>query len=110
MPAERSGTGSIETGGLGGPTLAALASVFSRHAGIEAVRLFGSRAKGCFRPGSDIDLALFGETISLDELFRIESEIDDLLLPYKVDVVPWHHIDNPELRAHIERVGVVLWP
>jgi uncharacterized protein len=42
------------------------------------------------------------------ELLKIENEIDDLLLPYKVDLSLFHQIDNPSLIEHIQRVGIYL--
>lgn len=95
--------------GLSEPTVAALVDVFRRHPAVSRVVLFGSRAKGNYRPGSDIDIALVGDSLAVDELLKIETEIDDLLLPYKVDLVLAHQIDNADLTAHIERVGVDLY-
>jgi uncharacterized protein len=74
--------------------------------------VYGSRAKGNYKPGSDIDITLFpapGTTIDHRELGDIEEEIDDLLLPYMVDLSVFDHIDNAALREHIERVGRVLY-
>lgn len=99
----------MPAGGLSEATLAGLATVFRRHSGIERVVLFGSRAKGGHRAGSDIDLALSGASLTLDDLLAIDREIDDLLLPYKVDLVLVHRIDRPELLAHIGRVGIELY-
>jgi len=73
------------------------------------VSLYGSRAKGNWRLGSDIDLCLDGDDISLRELDDLESSIDDLLLPWKVDITVRQQIDNPELIAHIDRVGVKVF-
>lgn len=71
--------------------------------------LFGSRAKGSFRPGSDIDLCLIAPTLSLTEKLGIETELDDLLLPWKIDLVLAHQITNPALLEHIEHVGIELF-
>lgn len=70
--------------------------------------IYGSRAKGNFRYNSDIDLSIIGE-VSYDDLLKIELLIDELLLPYKVDLSVFNNIDNSELKAHIERVGIVLY-
>ncbi|WP_404397788.1 nucleotidyltransferase domain-containing protein [Stutzerimonas chloritidismutans] len=67
--------------------------------------LYGSRAKGNYRPGSDIDLTLRGDQLSHNDLLDIEQSLDDLLLPYKIDLSLLDQIDNPELLKHIERVG-----
>lgn len=95
--------------GLPAQTLAKLIEVFCVHPALNRVVLFGSRAKGNHRAGSDIDLALIGDELSVDDLFRIETGIDELLLPYQVDLVLAHQIDNADLAAHIERVGVEIY-
>lgn len=95
--------------GLSITTIAALQSVFSRHAEIQQVLLYGSRAKGIYRKGSDIDLTLRGDKLDYQLLNRIETEIDDLLLPYSVDLSLFRQIDNPDLVDHIQRVGLVFY-
>jgi predicted nucleotidyltransferase len=92
--------------GLSLNTIQSLKSVFSKHANIERVLLYGSRAKGHFRLGSDIDLTLVGKKLDLKELLKIENEIEELMLPYKVDLSIYHLIENPDVVAHIDRVGI----
>jgi predicted nucleotidyltransferase len=89
---------------------AQILSVLAQQPKITQVRLFGSRAKGNYRPASDIDLCLNAEGLTLSEKFALENAIDDLLLPWKVDLAIWHMIDQPALKEHIERVGVDLQP
>ncbi|MDD2760362.1 MAG: nucleotidyltransferase domain-containing protein [Methylomonas sp.] len=96
--------------GLKPHTISAIQRVFAKHPKIERAVLYGSRAKGNYRPGSDIDLTLFGESLSYAELCRIETEIDDLLLPYTLDLSLYDQIDNADLREHILRVGLVFYP
>ncbi len=62
-------------------------SVFVNYSEIDKVILYGSRAKGDFRNGSDIDLSLVGDELNSDILSRLESDFDDLLLPYKITSV-----------------------
>jgi predicted nucleotidyltransferase len=72
--------------------------------------LYGSRAKGNYREGSDIDLVLIGNDDLNDRLLaRIDMEIDDLLLPYMVDLSILSHITDPDVIDHIRRVGVVFY-
>lgn len=86
-----------------------LKSVFRAWPQIERVVLYGSRAKGNYRKGSDIDLCLEGEALGIRELLKLDAEIDDLLLPWKVDLSLRHTIDNPDLIAHIDRVGIPIY-
>ena len=83
--------------------------VLADHPEVDKAMLYGSRAKGNYRKGSDIDLALQGKGLDLQKLSRISSELDDLLLPYEIDVSIMHDIDNDALIEHIERVGVEFY-
>lgn len=95
--------------GLPDEVSARLRQVFGRHPEIERVVIYGSRAKGNFRAGSDIDLTFEGDAIDLPLMLKIENELDDLLLPYQLDLSLLAHLDDPDLRAHIARVGQVLY-
>lgn len=95
--------------GLGPGILQKLDGVFAAYGGIEAVVLYGSRAKGTYHAGSDIDITFKGEKITDSLVGKIEEDIDDLLLPYTFDISSWAQIDNAELRGHIERVGIVIY-
>ena len=95
--------------GLKIATIAKINGVFSRYPSIEQAILYGSRAKGTFRNGSDIDLTLKGNALTHRELSKIEIELDDLLLPYKIDLSLFMQIANPNLIEHIGRVGVVFY-
>ncbi|MFK7798160.1 MAG: nucleotidyltransferase domain-containing protein [Aureispira sp.] len=84
-------------------------AVFAIYPAVEKVLLYGSRAKGTHEKWSDIDLAFFGETMTLSLLMKIEHELDDLLLPYKIDASIFHLIENVDMIEHINRVGVVFY-
>lgn len=84
-------------------------TVFNKYPAIEKVILYGSRAMGNYKPHSDIDLALKGKNLNLKEQFTIETELDDLLLPYKMDISIYHKIENQDLINHIDRVGKVFY-
>jgi predicted nucleotidyltransferase len=100
---------SLDKTGLPSKAIEQINAVLARHPAIEQAILYGSRAKGNFRNGSDIDLSLQSDTLTSRELLRIESELDDLLLPYKIDLSLFRDIDNADLAAHIGRVGVVFY-
>ncbi|GIV26233.1 MAG: hypothetical protein KatS3mg027_0047 [Bacteroidia bacterium] len=95
--------------GLSDKTIDLINAVFSKHPEVETAILYGSRAKGNFHTGSDIDLTLTGTNLTLSILHKIEDEIDDLLLPYKVDLSILQDIENKELLDHIQRVGKVFY-
>lgn len=95
--------------GLQPETIARIISVLAAHPGVERAILYGSRAKGTQRDSSDIDLCLVGEALTLTEQMKIETELDDLLLPYKVDLSRFHALDNPALIDHVRRVGVTFY-
>lgn len=95
--------------GLTESTINRICSVFSRYPQIERVILYGSRAMGRHRNGSDIDLTMVGEGFAHSLQLRIENELDDLLLPYKIDLSVMREIDNTDLLDHIRRVGVIFY-
>lgn len=85
-----------------------LEQLFAALPNLHRVWLFGSRAMGRHQPGSDIDLCLEGQQISHQDRLRLLAAIDDLLLPWKVDLVLRQELP-PELLAHLERVGRCIW-
>lgn len=95
--------------GLSSDTILKIHSIFSRCPEIESVILYGSRAKGNFKQGSDIDLTIISNTLNLTDLLKIENELDELLLPYKIDLSIQSKIENPNLIDHIKRVGIVFY-
>jgi len=100
------------TFGLSPVTLQKIRHVLAQHPRVARAVVYGSRAKGNYKPGSDIDLTLYavpGTSLDYRELGDIADEIDELLLPYMVDLSVFDQIDNTALREHIERVGRVLY-
>ncbi|WP_136064807.1 nucleotidyltransferase domain-containing protein [Modicisalibacter radicis] len=95
--------------GLDKQTQAKIRGVFSNFLAVEEAILYGSRAMGTYRPGSDIDLTLKGCSLSWRDLQQVEVALDDLLLPYRFDLSLYDQIDNPDLLAHIGRVGIVFY-
>lgn len=86
----------------------AILRVLDAHPRVEQAVIFGSRAKGTQRTGSDIDLALVGKALQFDDLLRLEGELDDLMLPWRIDLLLLDRVENPALREHIARVGIPL--
>jgi predicted nucleotidyltransferase len=70
--------------------------------------LFGSRAKGNFREGSDIDIALKGDSADLNLRDSLLMQYESLDLPWKLDIAVYDQITESALRDHIDRVGKTL--
>ncbi len=84
-------------------------NIFSQYPQIEKAVLYGSRAKGNYKTGSDIDLVLYGNKLTLSLVNKVINEIDDLLLPYSFDISIFDHLSNPALIEHINRVGIIFF-
>jgi predicted nucleotidyltransferase len=95
--------------GLPPATIHKIRNVFSGFPAIERAVIYGSRAKGSYKTGSDIDLTLFGEKLTFDILADVLDTLDELLLPYTFDISLYAKIDNPALREHIDRVGKIFY-
>lgn len=95
--------------GLSDATVQAIADVLKKYPQVQQAILHGSRAKGTYKTGSDIDLTLIGDDLTLRVLYRIMDDLDDLLLPYTFDLSIYEHINNEALKQHIARVGVMLY-
>lgn len=82
--------------------------VLALHNKVTKAVLFGSRAKGTAKPGSDIDIVLFGIEDAL-QAQSIADDLDELPTPYQFDVLAWNAIKTPSLREHIDRVGIQIF-
>jgi uncharacterized protein len=93
--------------GLSEKTIEIIKKLLSNYPQIKKVKIFGSRAKGNYKPSSDIDLALFGNID--DKLLRhIASELDELPTPYQFDVLNYNDIDNENLKNNIDKFGKIF--
>lgn len=95
--------------GLKDSEIVAIQNVFKLCSKLEKAILYGSRAKGNYRPGSDIDISLKGNELDYKDLVAIENLLDDLLLPYTIDLSVYHLIDSPDLVEYINRVGIEFY-
>ena len=95
--------------GLTERTISDLNEVFHSFDDISGVILYGSRAKGDFHEGSDIDFAVIGKDIDLSLLHEVELAIDELCLPYEIDLTNYHTLENRDLISHIDRVGKLFF-
>ena len=95
--------------GLSDTVIEELRNVFRRHQNIERVLIFGSRSKGNYRAGSDIDLAVIGKGIDYRQILTILCEIEDLELLYSVDMIDYKEKIGTPIGNHIDRVGLVFY-
>ena len=83
--------------------------LFAKNERIESVILYGSRAKGTYKPFSDVDITLKGDELTRHDLNFLKLSIDDLLLPYQFDISIFKSLKNPDLIEHINRVGIEIY-
>lgn len=95
--------------GLSDKTLSTVRAILGRYPTVDKAIVYGSRAKGNYKTGSDIDLALVGTDLDYDTLGSIASDLDDSDIPYKVDISILARIGNPDLVDHIQRVGKLFY-
>ena len=95
--------------GLSGKTLQKIKGVLNQFTEVEKACVFGSRAKGNFKLGSDIDIALFGEGITPKILQKMAYQLnEETTMPYFFDLVHYESITNDALLAHIKEFGLCL--
>lgn len=95
--------------GLSDQTLATIRGILLDYSAVERALIYGSRAKGTYRPGSDIDLALVGERMDFTTLGAIAGRLDESSIPQQVDLTIWSRIDHSALREDIQRTGLVFF-
>jgi len=86
-----------------------LINLFKKTNNLTEVKLYGSRALGTYKEGSDIDISIMDNEFSTDDLLQLSNNIDDLLIPYKVDISIFKKLDNVDLIKHINNHGVTFY-
>jgi uncharacterized protein len=96
--------------GLMQSDLAAIHDILLQHPTVEHARIFGSRAKGTHHAGSDVDIALTGQTLTFEVVRRIGYLLnEETMMPYRFDVVDYNTLGNSAIAEHIDRVGVEIY-
>lgn len=95
--------------GLDQKIIDSINSIFAKYPEVEEVIIYGSRAKGNYRTGSDIDITLKGSGLTDSIRSNIYWDIDDLNTPYLFDISILSNLKSPDLAAHIQRVGQVFY-
>jgi predicted nucleotidyltransferase len=96
--------------GLREKDLATIIDFLGTQSVVESASIFGSRAKGNYKNGSDVDIALKGSSLTLDAINQISYWLnEESLMPYKFDILNYHTLTSTELKEHIDRIGVVFY-
>jgi len=99
----------MKSTGISESVLSTIKTVFLNYPEVEKAVLFGSRAKGNFYEGSDIDIAVFGEKLNFEKVLDISIDLDKIDLLQTIDLVHFEKIKEAELKKHIERVGIKIY-
>jgi len=94
--------------GLKDGELFSVTKIFGSDPKILGAAVFGSRAKGDYKPYSDVDIVLYGDLNPVD-VERVICDLEELPLVYRFDVVAYGLVKNPDFRRHIERVSVRIY-
>ncbi|MBC9785813.1 nucleotidyltransferase domain-containing protein [Heliobacterium chlorum] len=96
--------------GLTESDLRYIVNTIKSYGEIDKAVIFGSRAKGTFRRGSDIDIAIYGDKVTFDTVSSLHAKLEEEgPLPYFVDIIDFTHLDHEALKDHIHRVGKVIY-
>jgi len=86
-----------------------LIAVFEQHSKVDKAIVFGSRAKGNYRPDSDIDIAIKGQDLNTDDIIAMSVAFEEKGITHKIDLINYDTIKEPDLKDHIDRVGIELY-
>jgi predicted nucleotidyltransferase len=97
--------------GLSSIDIRRIVNVFAANPKVFEVILFGSRAMGNYKAGSDIDLAVVSGTgkLDLNEILDLNTALDELGFLYQFDLQNYREIKDPDVIEHIQRVGKILY-
>ncbi len=84
-------------------------AIFEQNSKVDKAYVFGSRAKGNYRPDSDIDIALKGQELTHKDIIHLSGELDELNIGFAIDLLNYYTINEPTLKDHIDRVGIELY-
>jgi uncharacterized protein len=95
--------------GLSDRDVKTIRNIFQKYSDVITVHIFGSRAKGNYKPGSDIDLAIMNTPLEEKTLMCLKNDFEESSLPYMVDLVHFPTLSHPEFIEHIQRVGKLFY-
>lgn len=86
-----------------------ISSVLAAEPAVTEAVIFGSRAKGNYNTGSDVDIALMGNNLDLEKIIRLSYVLNEETgMPYHFDLIEYQTIETVELKNHIDRVGIKI--
>ena len=88
----------------------AIIEVIAANGRVERAVLFGSRATGTNSVSSDVDIALFGDRLTLTDWVRLSAVIAQIPMAQSVDLLLYASISDRTLREHIRKHGVEWYP
>lgn len=95
--------------GLTERDMVTIENILRKYPSISLIHIFGSRAKGIHKYGSDIDLAIRKTSLSEKEISKVKSDFEESSLPYTIDLVNYDNLENFDLKEHIDRVGKLFY-
>lgn len=88
-----------------------ICSVIAAEPAVSEAVIFGSRAKGNYNAGSDVDIALFGNNLDLEKIIRLSYILNEETgMPYQFDLIDYQTVKTVALKNHIDRVGIKIFP
>lgn len=99
----------IDEFGIKKEILDKIREVLSAYKGVERAVLIGSRAKGDYRRGSDIDIVVWGSGLAFSDYLKLIAELEELNIPFKVDLLKYELIESDAMKRHIKRVGKEIY-
>ena len=77
---------------------------------IEKAVIFGSRAMGNYKNGSDIDMAIVGEKVDNSVIYKLDDYLNEVYpLPYFFDIIHYEMLSNENLKNHIDKEGKIIY-
>ena len=95
--------------GLNDEEMKMMHDIFAQTVNIDKVILYGSRAKGTYKPFSDVDITLVGDQLTEEDLTDVMFRLEESSLPYFCDVSLFKNLSSPDLISHIQRMGKTIY-
>jgi predicted nucleotidyltransferase len=94
--------------GLSNKDITSITEILKKYPEVKVVTIFGSRAKGNYKTGSDIDLAIMNN-VTTETISKLKGDFEESSLPYIVDILNYQDLKHKEMKKHIDRIGFVFY-